>query len=253
MKRVWMILLALSMPLMASGQGSGFSGNVAVVSLIGNQLTVDTYRRKVGTMFNTNAQEVVPTSSPALDEFAIAAATKAIYPLLVDGAKLSTVAVPAPGSALDPNLLVVNGAVSGSNALVAALKDNGFSHLFAITKYRGAAKLQMSDATVGSGQLQGLGFYIDNDFETKRGDTGATARGFIAPYAYIKLLLIDLKTLDVQGEKVITTSAVRSAARNETGLSPWGAMSSEEKVEMLQALMRDGITEAVPLVFQKKP
>jgi hypothetical protein len=55
MKRVWMILLALSMPLMASGQGSGFSGNVAVVSLIGNQLTVDTYRRKVGTMFNTNA------------------------------------------------------------------------------------------------------------------------------------------------------------------------------------------------------
>ena len=41
---------------------------IAVTSLIGDVITVDVYRKRVGTMIDTNLQEKVPVSPPIFDE-----------------------------------------------------------------------------------------------------------------------------------------------------------------------------------------
>jgi hypothetical protein len=135
---------------------------------------------------------------------------------------------------------------------VVALRENGFTHLLAIAKHRGIAKFELVGATVGSGQVQGLGFYVDTELPTKRSDTRESGRGFIAPYAYIRIFLIDLKSLEILGDRTITAATARSAARNESGLAPWDAVTPEEKVSMLEALLRKHVSEAVPLLFQRR-
>jgi len=253
MKLTLTLILALSMPLSAHAQSSAnLRGKVAVVSLIGNVITIDTYRRKVGTLIGANYQEVLPVSTPIFDNTVISVAADAVYPQLAPGASVATLAVPTPDSGFDPARLVVDGAVSRSNALVTALRESGFTHLLAITKHRGAARLQLADVTVGSGNLQGIGFYVDNDLGTYRTDTGAMGRGFIAPYAYLRLLLINVDSLEIQGDKTVTASAARSSVDNKTGFDPWGAMTAEEKVSMLQSLLKEHVAAAVPLLFAQK-
>jgi hypothetical protein len=253
MKLTLTLILALSMPLLANAQSSGsLRGKVAVVSLIGNVITIDTYRRKVGTSIGTNYQEVLPVSSPIFDNTVIAAAADAVYPQLAPGASVATLAVPTPDSGFDPARLVVDGGVSRSNALVAALRENGFTHLLAIAKHRGAARLQLADETVGGGYLQGIGFYIDNELATYRTDTGEMGKGFIAAYAYLRRLLINVETFEIQGDKTVTASAARSVVDNKTGFDPWGAMTAEEKVSTLQSLLREHVAAAVPLLFRQK-
>jgi hypothetical protein len=144
---------------------------------------------------------------------------------------------------------VLDGKLQQSSGLFSALKREGFTHLLLLSKHRAPARLQLSNSSVGSGYLSGLGYYIDGALRTQRADTGESARGFIAPYAYLKLTLIDVDLMHLVRAEEIIQSTVRSAARNENGLDPWGAMSTEQKFSVLQDLIVQGVTEAVPAVF----
>ena len=90
----------------ASAQsGEVLTGKLAIVSLIGDSMTIDTYRRRVGTAIDSNRQEVIRIATPVFDDALIAAASTAVYPQLTSGSSVSTLAVPAPGSNFDPALL----------------------------------------------------------------------------------------------------------------------------------------------------
>jgi len=223
----------------------------AVASLIGDVMTVDTYRPRVGTGIDSNHHDVFPFHTPVFDHTALFAAGDALTQLNPAAAVVSP-AVPAPGSDSDPARLVVDGKVAPSNAFISSLKEQGFTHPLTITKLRPPARLHLSGNTVGSGNLQGIGFYVDNDYRTSRGDTGETGRGFTAPYVYIKPTLVELGSLQLLGEEAIMASVARSAARNKDGFSPWGAMTPEQKVGMLKSLIKRHVTEAVPLLFRPK-
>ena len=221
---------------------------VAITSLIGDTITVDVYRKRVGTMIDVNDQEVLPNKDTVFDEAAMKVAAAALGKAL-PATSLATLAVPEPGSDLDPAQFLVDGRISPSHRMVSALRDAGFTHLLVISKHRGPARLRLAEGTIGSGYLRGLGFYVDSTFKTKRLDTLETGTGFIAPYVYIRLALVDLATLQQVRERTITEGFVRSAARNEEGFDAWGAMKAEEKVSALQRLIRSNIEEAVPLLL----
>jgi hypothetical protein len=252
MKHLLALLLGMSMAWSANAQNQESSfKKVAIISLIGDVMTIDTYRRRVGTSVDTNYQEIVALPEPIFDHAALGASEDALAKL-IPATAIASLVVPTPGSDSDPSRLLLEGKVSPSNALISTLRQSGFTHLLAIGKHRAPARLQLAEGAVGSGYLKGIGFYIDNDFATKRSDTGETARGFIAPYVYIKLVLVDLDSLELRGEEVITASAVRAAARNKTGFNAWDAISPEEKVSMLRALLGQRISVAVPLLFRSR-
>ncbi len=248
------LALGLGLVLACSANAQGVDESmkkVAIVSLIGDVMTVDTYRPRVGTGVDSNHRDVIPIQTPVFDHTALLAAGDALTKLNPAAAVVS-LAVPAPDSESDPARLVVDGKVAAASAFIATLKEQGFTHLLTITKHRAPARLHFVGSTVGSGYLQGIGFYIDNDYRTSRGDTGETGKGFMAPYVYIKLTLVDLGSLQLRGEETVTASVARSAARNKDGFSPWGAMTPEQKVGMLKSMIKRHVSEAVPLLFRPK-
>ena len=252
MKRTLLLLLGLVLFGSANAQAVDASiTKVAILSLIGDVMTVDTYRPRVGTGIDSNHQETIAVQSPVFDHAAIFAAVDALAPLLPPSS-VSALAVPAAGSGSDPNRLLAEGPIPPSSALVASLRQSGFSHLLLISKNRGLAHLQLKGVAVGSGHLRGIGFYIDHDLRVKRSDTGESAHGFIAPYVYIRLTLVDLATLETRAEQAISASDTRSAARNENGFDPWGAMTPEQKVTALKFLIEKHVSAAVPLLVRAK-
>ena len=252
MKRILCLLLGVVLSGAAGAQAVDPSiRKVAVLSLIGDEMTVDTYRPRVGTGVDSNRRETIPVPSPVFDHAAIFAAVDALTPLL-PASGVSALAVPAAGSASDPNRLLADGAIAPSSAPVGSLRESGFSHLLPISKHRGLARLQLKDLAVGSGHLRGIGFYIDRDLRTKRLDTDEAAYGFIAPYAYIRLTLVDLSTLELRSEQTIAASYTQSAARNERGFDPWGAMSPEQKVAWLKQSIESHVAAAAPLLVRIK-
>jgi hypothetical protein len=222
---------------------------VSVTSLIGDVITVDIYRKRVGTMIDANQQERLPVPSPVFDELALKTASDAVAKAL-PSASMATLAVATAGSDLDPAQFLVDGRIAASHRLVVALRDAGFTHLLVIAKHRASARLKLADASIGSGYLQGLGFYVDNAYKTRRLDTLETGTGFVAPYVYIKLALVDLTSLQQTREQLITEGVVRSAARNKEGFDAWGALTADEKVQWLQELINKYISESAPLLFK---
>ena len=252
MKHTLLLLLALTLFGSANAQAVDASiRKVAIVSLIGDVMTVDTYRPRVGTGIDSNQQEQVPVQSPVFDHAAIFAAVDALAPLL-PASSVSALAVPVAGSGADPNRLLADGPIPPSSALVASLRQSGFSHLLLISKHRGLARLQLKDVAVGSGHLRGIGFYIDHNLRVKNEDTAEIARGFIAPYVYIRLTLLDLATLDTRAEQTIGASETWSAAGNEKGFDPWGAITPDQKVASLKRLIEANVAAAAPLLVRAK-
>ena len=71
---------------------------------------------------------------------------------------------------------------------------------------RSDARLQLSDGDVGNGYLEGLGFYIDSTLRLEQEGAGRTDKGFISPYVYIQLILLDGRDLREIGTVPITAS-----------------------------------------------
>ncbi|MGQ3051685.1 MAG: hypothetical protein ACT6S0_07865 [Roseateles sp.] len=135
-------------------------------------------------------------------------------------------------------------AVLVTQALLDAARAAKLSHLVLIQPVRAEARLQMFRSVTGTGQLEGLGFYVDTALEVEHVDTGQRSAGFLAPYAYFDMYLVDVATLDLQAEhRARASTAVADIVRQ--GNDPWQALSTERKVEALKQLTRGEIDAAL--------
>ncbi len=154
----------------------------------------------------------------------------------------------AQGSAPEP--LLDGDQFKPDEAIAAALRKAGATHLLLVSKYRSDALLKAKHGSIGNGKLEGLGFYLDYDKKMRRSDTGESGRGFIAPYAYYRVSLIDLSTGKVLKHHEVRASRAVSVARNEDSFDPWEALSASRKLEMLLRFIRTETPGAVADVMQ---
>jgi hypothetical protein len=70
--------------------------------------------------------------------------------------------------------------------------------------------------------------------------------GFLAPYAYMKVILINVATGEVEREQVISASNTISVARNKDGFDPWDTLDSSQKVAAINRLVRGELDKVVP-------
>ena len=102
--------------------------------------------------------------------------------------------------------------------------------------------------------MEGLAFYIDRTYRTQRADNGEIDIGFLAPYAYLNVSIVEAPTLRVITGLPVRASSVRSPVRNkETVLNPWEALSSAEKVQLLRDMVRREVSTAVAKAIQSLP
>lgn len=246
MRSLWRARCAAVLLLLTS-----FAANAAeitklgVMSVLGRDVQVVIRAPTTGTRMDRNAKEAL--RAEGFERFVLLTAVEAVRreglgePLVL--------ARPANGSTpwqRDGQAVLV------TRPLLEAAQAAKLSHLLLIQPARAEAKLQMFRTATGSGQLEGLGFYVDTALPVQRIDNNQWATGFLAPYAYFDMVLVEVATLDLKAEHRARASAsVADPARQ--GLDPWEALSNERKVEVLQQLIREEIDKALHDWAEAKP
>ena len=226
------------------------SRTYAVISLIGDKINIVGHQVTTGSNMDRNRQSPLAVDSRGLDETAILAAIDAIK--RVD-ARVATVGLTVSNATLYELQNELFEPQDRSVALLAALKDlaqsQNATHIVLITKHRGAALLRLRDQYSGSGKIEGVGFYLDADLPTRRTDTNASGQGFMAPFAYIKIILVDAKTMAVIREQAAEESTAISTAYAEGSLRPADVLTPAQKVAALQTMIRRAVARAIPTVL----
>jgi hypothetical protein len=239
-------LALLTLPIAVAAQGAPRS--YAVVSEFARDIRVTIFAPTIGTRFDTNREERMAVQGGALDKLALARANQEIA-AADPGAKVWLLS-PLDTDLLDARADFSEGAlVKLPSDLADAMKQRGSTHLLVFTRHRGEAALKTRNSTVGSGQLEGAGFYVDRATPMENLETLTTTVGFIAPYLYFRASLIDAGTGKVLRSRRIVASSTVAARQAERGSDPWNLMTMDEKVRVLSQMIIDEVGKAVPALL----
>ena len=251
------IMAALSLALFSTGALAATDAGqrtFAVMSLIGDSITIVNAAPSSGSHVDTNHLQTFDDPAGVLDISTLKAAANAIKKVVPDAKPVllatdSTILRKKQAQLIDDQHLV------DADGLVGELKKAGVTDFLLITKHRATTDLHADVDTVGSGTLYGLGFYIDSYTRTRSGDTEEVGIGFLAPYAYFRIFLIDVATLTVETQVDVTDGYIMSNARNASGTerSPWNILDNTQKFQALAKMIQDSLMEDVPGMLVKAP
>jgi hypothetical protein len=263
------ILFCLAWPLAAHAQhsvppsqGTNEMPVFALLSLIGDKLEIVIKRFQTGSNLNQNLRQQVPIDNPIFDSTANAAAGSAIKRALP---KAELAVLNTRSSPLYERQRVLfddqGDKLGVPEAILDAARAQGANRLLIALKRRDDANFQFSRSGTfaDAGKLEGLGFFVDGTMETTSFDnnTGAkvaAGKGFIAPYVFVDIMLLDVATRKVLGKKAITASVMATTGRAGQDINePWNAMSSADKVRHVNQLIEREVGNAALEIIAKQP
>jgi hypothetical protein len=249
-------VFVLTMTLLILGSSRAFAQTAAVtnpapvyavLSLIGDRLDIVASQPQTGSKLNQNLRQSVPISEAVFDNSAVNAAARAIMKL---NSKAEVAALNSRSAVLFEKYRELfrpqDGVLTMPDAIKNAIAAQKATHFILITKYNDEAQLKYRDGYDGVGRLEGLGFYLDL----------FNRRPVIAPYVYIKLVLVDMSNQRVMNTRLIRASmALRERVPTVEGINSeqaWETLTSAEKVQVIDQLIRDEITQVTPELIQGK-
>jgi hypothetical protein len=221
---------------------------LGIASAMGDTLQLVVHQAEVGSHVDRNARQQFTLEDARFDKLAVATAQAAVQQAQPQWPAQVVDLESAPSAEVARWL--DDKRFAPPAALQARLASAGLSHLMLIVRFRGPARLKLARGSVGSGNLEGLGFYVDRGLKVRRGDTGEQGQGFLAPFAYFQVLLINLANGEIERSEAVTASHGVSAARSSDGVDPWGALSTQAKVQALSRLVRVELERVVPVLVR---
>jgi hypothetical protein len=249
MRLLTAFLLALLVPFGAAAQQRQY----AILSLVGDELTVVQREMSTGSRIDRNTEIKVPLGAASLDRAMLLAVDEAVR-------RADPSAKPILLAPKDPRLyeaalksLDDGGTAAVFQAVRPVLATTQATHLVLVTKHRHRAMLRLRDGHVGSGFLTGLGFYVDHGSPTKGSsvDMSDSERGFIAPYTYFNVALIEIATGRIVAERYVVGSNAHVVESGTIG-NAWKSLSDEAKDAQLTSLIKEEAARVVPLVLAQK-
>ena len=216
----------------------------AVISLIGDKMGVVTYQMSTGSGIDRNRRETIDVSDGLFDKIALTAIEKALN-AQPDKPRSQLFELAAPSLFTRQDRFFSDGKLILPEAIHAALKADGATHLLFVTKFRAEARMQADGSKVGSGVVEGLGFYIDHVTPMISNETGRKSNGFLAPFAFIRLSLVDLGSSAVLRQKNIEASTMMITANKKDAYNPWDTLSPADKIEHLRYLVDTELAKGV--------
>jgi hypothetical protein len=135
-----------------------------------------------------------------------------------------------------------------ARAFADILPAGGADRLLLVIKHRAEASIPVTGGSIGFGTLEGVGFYVDRVTVLRSPDTGFIGTGFLAPFAYVRLVLADASGR-VLAERIVEAAESFHMADSRTGLQPWDMMTPGEKVAALDRLLQRRIESELPRLF----
>jgi hypothetical protein len=207
---------------------TGVPKSYAIASLIGDKVSVVLSQMQTGTMLDPNRKASIDLPEQGLDgdimmgvQQVIKKQCTACKTLML---KVKPVESPEDGEKLLPGLL-------------GAAQRAKVDRLLVLTKYRDDARLTFEGVKLGQGKLVGMGFFVDTSKRVRNANTLETASGYLAPYAYFKLHVIDVVSGDIIYSHGLTTSTTYSVTQ-KGDFDVWNAVPAERKVPVLLSLVQ---------------
>ena len=247
-----LVLLLVSLAFAAAAFGAD-ARKYAVLSLIGDEMLLSGAEQQTGGRLDRNPRKYIELSDPFADKAALLAVhevlkeKQGIEPVLLFGRDRRLYAAQArlldSGSSMEKLL----------GDIRPLLANTGATHLILITKDRREARLRLHNITVGQGMLQGIGYYVDRDMPLQLEQTGQSATGFVAAFAYFNAALLRLDTGQIIAEQRINASRPYTTANAVSIEDIWGGMSAAERVRMLRELVANETRTMVPKLLSESP
>lgn len=232
----------------ASAQTAGTPAkrSYLVLSLLGDSITAVTQQTRTGTRIGQNIQDTMTLPEGIFDKPALTSVESAIKGVepAADVTILFVGAVKALG---DTEKFSAGDELRLPPKVDGWLKQVNTTHLLLVTPYRAEANIKGDRDGVGSGMLQGMGFFIDRELTVMNMQTGQKRAGYLAPYTYFKLQLVDRATGKIVGQQLVAEAVMLGdVARNEGAGDPWEMMSTPDKVTALRGMLNEQIAQRVP-------
>ena len=201
------------------------------VSLVGDELTYVGATDATGTLHPRGAVQSVPMKGAPFDRTVLEVLAGNV-PKIQPKATLSFLAMSAPEAFAHQEDWFEGDKVVLPTALRGAVEKEGASELLLVTKIRGEAAVTDGTTKWGVGKLSGLGFYIDRNTRMDDPESGHVD-GFIAPYVYVKLSVVDVATWNVTAHRIVQSA------------TPYTSLKPQQMMDTLQQSLVDGLGEAV--------
>jgi hypothetical protein len=222
----------------------------AVLSLIGDKLEIVTAVAETGSHLDRNRRNSIAMDNPVFDNAALGSADTAISQL-EPNAKV-TLLSSNEAKLFEAQERILETDADGNalfNDVLKAEKDSQASRVILIVKHRGEAILKTGIGNIGHGKLKGLGFYVEPRIKLSRSDTGETGQGFLAPFCYIKVILLDAYSGVVLRSESSASGTTLSAARAKDSGQPWAVLSPQEKITAIERMVKRETSRLVSLVL----
>ena len=247
-------LCTLCALILAAGWATASNGETfAVLSIVGDHLTVIGMGAQLGSHIDQNRRQTMEVTGTGFDDFAVrvadAAIAKARPESSVTALRGGDPALYKLGESwLESDTVEMKQLVSFLPDAIAQAPD---ARLLLVTPYRAELELKTAHDLRGVGKASGLGFYVDTIMPLKRSDTGERAFGYLGVFANFQLFLVNIKTGTIEAHERVVLGTTRSAARAEDKTA-WNALSQEQKIKTLESLMKEGIERALPRMLSSK-
>ena len=242
-----MRVVVTALLLFATFAATAAERSYGVLSLVGDKLLIASAQMQTGSRLNRNRHSFLALDTDALDRAALRAVRAALAKADA-GAKVELLAGDEKLFAVANDALAADAGASLVASLRPALQGLGTTHWLIVSKFRGETRAKVREGTIGTGQLEGLGFYLDVDRSILNVDSGESTTGFVLPFAYLRFTLVDAATGQVIAEeREMETSTVAK----QSATHPWEALTPEDKVAYLERLIQRSAADAVPRLVKR--
>jgi hypothetical protein len=243
-------LLSIVLALVAFAAQAADTRRYAVISLIGDEMLVVGASASTGQRLDRNARSFVRLDDPVIDKTVLLASNEALK--RVTGADpVLLFARERPLYAMQQRLMNEGQGMSNLLGYIRPLvQGSGATHLVMFTKARREARMQLSDMWVGTGMVEGVGFYVDPTTEIIVREKQQNATGFVAAFAYFDVALVDLGKGAIVGEQRVMASTA-AATPNSVATDVWSGISGADKMRMLQKILREEVARTVPALLKE--
>lgn len=122
------------------------------------------------------------------------------------------------------------------------------------TRHCDDADLRFLNVTDSTGQLEGLGYYVDHHSRVRLIEAMQVGVGYLASFTHFRATLIDVATSLVVGTAATRANIVTSAVGAQTASThPWDALTPAQKMGQLRDLVIREVERMVPQVVGAKP
>ena len=224
----------------------------AVVSEVARQVSVVSYQETTGSRLNNNLRQRIDVPDGALDKVFLLSAQKA----LKQATPAADVWLLAPA---DSDFFGMLQPTQGSRLtipedLLGALRERKSSHLLVFTRHRDDADLRFVNVTESTGQLEGLGYYVDQHTRVRLIEAKEVGVGYLASFTHFRATLIDVATSQVVGTAVTRANIITPVAgAQSTSAHPRNVLTPAQKMTQLRDLVVREVERMVPAVVGTQP